>query len=136
MYRGLDELHHYATYAKRNTKTHGNNGKQISDTTVIAVTQIHTDLAYPNGIVQNRLSVCAVIAAGELGTAKVGLQQQVGLGVGAVKGMWVDLQGEPLSQLAVQLVLVVAHWQLSILLCILCTKGRRVGAEVSRGGHS
>lgn len=51
--------------------------------------------------------------------AKVGLQQQVGLGVGTVIGVGVDLQGELLSQLAVQLVLVVSDGQLGILLCIL-----------------
>ena len=51
--------------------------------------------------------------------AKVGLQQQVGLGVCTVIGMGVDLQGELLSQLAVQLVLVVSDGQLGILLCIL-----------------
>lgn len=51
--------------------------------------------------------------------AEVGLQQQVGLGVGAVEGVGVDLQGELLSQLAVQLVLVVSDGQLGVLLCIL-----------------
>lgn len=51
--------------------------------------------------------------------AKVGLQQKVGLGVGTVIGVGVDLQGELLSQLAVQLVLVVSDGQLGILLCIL-----------------
>lgn len=51
--------------------------------------------------------------------AEVGLQQQVGFGVGAVKGVCVDLQWELLSQLAVELVLVVPDRQFGILLCIL-----------------
>ncbi len=51
--------------------------------------------------------------------AEVGLQEQVSLGVGTVIGVGVDLQGELLSQLAVQLVLVVSDRQLGILLCIL-----------------
>lgn len=71
------------------------------------------------GVVQHRLGVGVVVAAWQLGVAEVGLQQQVGLGVGAVVGMWVDLQGELLSQLAVQLVLVVSDGQLRKLFCIL-----------------
>lgn len=51
--------------------------------------------------------------------AEVGLQEQVSLGVGTVIGVGVDLQGELLSQLAVQLVLVVSDRQLGILLCVL-----------------
>lgn len=51
--------------------------------------------------------------------AEVSLQQQVGLGVGAIIGVGVDLQWELLSQLAVELVFVVPDRQLSILLCIL-----------------
>lgn len=57
--------------------------------------------------------------------AEVGLQQQVSLGVGAVVGVGVDLQGELLSQLAVQLVLVVSDGQLGILLCILRDKDQK-----------
>lgn len=51
--------------------------------------------------------------------AEVGLQQQVGLGVGAVVGVGVDREGELLSQLAVELVLVVSHGKLSVLLGLL-----------------
>lgn len=76
-------------------------------------------LTDPDSVVQHRFGVCAVVAAGQLGPAEVGLQQQVGLCMSAVKRMGVDLQGELLCQLAVQLVLVVSHWQLSVLLCIL-----------------
>lgn len=54
--------------------------------------------------------------------AKVRLQQQVSLCVGAVVGVRVDLQGELLSQLAVQLVLVVTDGQLSVLLRVLGDK--------------
>lgn len=57
--------------------------------------------------------------------AKVGLQQKVGLGVGTVIGVGVDLQGELLSQLAVQLVLVVSDGQLGILLCILRNRDQK-----------
>lgn len=57
--------------------------------------------------------------------AEVGLQQQVGLGVGAVKGVGIDWQGELLSQLAVQLVLIVSDRQLSVLLCILRDKDKK-----------
>lgn len=57
--------------------------------------------------------------------AEVGLQQQVGLGVGAVKGVGVDWQGELLSQLAVQLVLIVSDRQLSVFLCILRDKDKK-----------
>lgn len=60
-----------------------------------------------DGIVQNCLGVSGVVAAGQLSLAEVCLQQQVGLGVGTVKRVGVDLQGELLSQLAVQLVLIV-----------------------------
>lgn len=55
-----------------------------------------TNLTDADGIVQDGLCVCAVIAAGQLGSAEVSLQQQVGLGVGAVIRVWVDLQGQPL----------------------------------------
>lgn len=72
-----------------------------------------------NGVVQHRLGVSGVVAAWELGVAEVGLQQQVRLRVGAVVGVGVDLQRELLSQLAVQLVLVVSDGQLSVLLRIL-----------------
>lgn len=54
--------------------------------------------------------------------AEVGLQQQVGLGVCAVVGVGVDLEGELLSQLAVELVLVVPHGKLGVLLRILGSK--------------
>lgn len=54
----------------------------------------------------------------------MGLQQQVGLGVGAVVAVGVDLQGETLSQLTVQLVLVVPDGQLPVLLSILEKGGR------------
>lgn len=54
--------------------------------------------------------------------AKVRLQQQVSLCVGAVVGVRVDLQGELLSQLAVELVLVVSDGQLSVLLRVLGDK--------------
>lgn len=50
-----------------------------------------------DGVVQHRLGVGVVVAARQWGVAKVGLQQQVGLGVGTVVGMGVDLQGELLS---------------------------------------
>lgn len=58
--------------------------------------------------------------------AEVGLQQQVGLGVGAVIGVGVNLEGELLSQLTVQLVLVVSHRKLSILLGILKNRVKKV----------
>lgn len=51
--------------------------------------------------------------------AKVGLQQQIGLGVGTVIRVGVDLEGELLSQLAVELVLVVPYRELRVLLGIL-----------------
>lgn len=79
-------------------------------------------LADADGVVQHGLGVGGVVAAGQLGVAKVRLQQQVGLGVGAVVGVRVDLQGELLSQLAVQLVLVVSHRQLRVLLSVLRTE--------------
>lgn len=60
--------------------------------------------------------------------AKVRLQQQVGLCVGAVVGVGVDLQGELLSQLAVQLVLVVSDRQLGVLLRVLKEEGSAVSA--------
>lgn len=72
-----------------------------------------------NGVVQHCLGVSGVVAAWELGVAEVGLQQQVRFRVGAVVGVGVDLQGELLSQLAVQLVLVVSDGQLGVLLRIL-----------------
>lgn len=72
-----------------------------------------------DGVVQHSFGVGSVVAARQLGVAEVGLQQQVGLGVCAIIGVGVDLQGELLSQLAVQLVLVVSDGQLGILLCIL-----------------
>ena len=72
-----------------------------------------------NGVVQHCLGVSGVVTAGQLGVAEVSLQQQVGLGVGTVKGVGVDLQRELLSQLAVQLVLVVSVRQLCILLRLL-----------------
>lgn len=78
-------------------------------------------LADADGVVQHGLGVGGVVAAGQLGVAEVRLQQQVGLGVGAVVGVRVDLQGELLSQLAVQLVLVVSHRQLCVLLGVLRT---------------
>lgn len=59
--------------------------------------------------------------------AKVRLQQQVGLGVGAVVGVRLHLQGELLSQLAVQLVLVVSHRQLGVLLSVLRTEVQGTG---------
>lgn len=58
--------------------------------------------------------------------AEVGLQQQVGLGVGTVIGVGVNLEGELLSQLTVQLVLVVSHRKLSILLGILKNRVKKV----------
>lgn len=76
-------------------------------------------LTDPDGIVQHCLGIRGVVTAWQLGVAEVGLQQQVGLGVGAVVGVGVDLQGELLSQLAVQLVLIVSDGQLGVLLCIL-----------------
>lgn len=76
-----------------------------------------------DGVVQHGFGVGGVVAAGQLGVAKVRLQQQVGLCVGAVVGVRVDLQGELLSQLAVQLVLVVSDWQLCVLLRVLKDKG-------------
>lgn len=76
-----------------------------------------------DGVVQHGFGVGGVVAAGQLGVAKVRLQQQVGLSVGAVVGVRVDLQGELLSQLAVQLVLVVSDRQLCVLLRVLKDKG-------------
>ncbi|TNN71055.1 hypothetical protein EYF80_018716 [Liparis tanakae] len=66
-----------------------------------------------------RLGVGGVVGARQRGVAEVGLQQQMGLGVGAVVGVRVDLQGEQLSQLAVQLVLVVSDGKLGVLFCFL-----------------
>ena len=85
-------------------------------------THTHTHLADADGVVQHRLGVGAVVAAGQGGVAEVGLQQQVGLGVGAVVRVGVDRQGELLSQLAVELVLVVAHGQLGVLLRVLVVR--------------
>lgn len=65
-----------------------------------------------DGVVQHCLGVSGVVSAWEWGVGEMGLQQQVSLGVGAVIGVRVDLQGEILSQLAVQLVLVVSDRQL------------------------
>ena len=42
-------------------------------------------LQNPEGLVQNRLSVCEIVSDGEGCSAKVGLQEEVGLGVGTVK---------------------------------------------------
>lgn len=81
-----------------------------------------------DGVVQHGFGVGGVVAAGQLGVAKVRLQQQVGLSVGAVVGVRVDLQGELLSQLAVQLVLVVSDRQLCVLLRVLKDKGSAVSA--------
>lgn len=81
-----------------------------------------------DGVVQHGFGVSCVVAAGQLGVAKVRLQQQVGLCVGAVVGVRVDLQGELLSQLAVQLVLVVSDWQLCVLLRVLKDKGSAMSA--------
>ena len=78
-----------------------------------------TDLADADGVVEHSLGVCSVVAAGELGVAEVRLQQEVGFGVGAVERVRVDLQGEQLSQCAVQLVLIVSHRQLRVLLRVL-----------------
>lgn len=85
-------------------------------------------LTYADGVVQHGFGVGGVVAAGQLGVAKVCLQQQVGLCVGAVVGVRIDLQGELLSQLAVQLVLVVSDWQLCVLLRVLKDKGSAVSA--------
>lgn len=81
-----------------------------------------------DGVVQHGFGVGGVVAAGQLGAAKVRLQQQVGLCVGAVVGVRIDLQGELLSQLAVQLVLVVSDWQLCVLFCVLKDKGSAMSA--------
>lgn len=54
--------------------------------------------------------------------AEVGLQQKVGLGVGTVIRVGVDLEGELLSQLAVELILVVPHRKLCVLLGLLGNK--------------
>lgn len=64
----------------------------------------------------------------------MGLQQQVGLGVGAVVAVGVDLQGETLSQLTVQLVLVVPDGQLPVLLSILEKRGREGRKREREGG--
>lgn len=95
---------------------------------VVAILKVltQTDLTDSDSVVQHSLGVSCVVAAGQLGVAEVGLQQQVGLGVGAVVGVGVDLEGELLSQLAVELVLVVPHGKLSVLLGIL---GVRVGGK-------
>ena len=53
-------------------------------------------LAYlqdPEGLVQDRLGVCEVVSDGEGCTAKVGLQEEVGLGMGTVKGEGVHWDG-------------------------------------------
>lgn len=78
-------------------------------------------LADAEDVVQHGPGVGGVVAAGEGGPAQVGLQQQLGLGVGA--GVGLHLQGELLSQLLVQLLLVVAHRQLGELLGVLRTDG-------------
>lgn len=85
-----------------------------------------------DGVVQHSFGVSGVVAAGQLGVAEVGLQQQVGLGVCTVIGVGVDLQGELLSQLAVQLVLVVSDGQLGILLCIL----KEIKSETRSAKHA
>lgn len=87
---------------------------------IIIITRLAVyHLTDPDGVVQHRLGVGAVVAARQLGVAEVGLQQQVRLGVGAVVRVGVDLQWELLSQLAVQLVLVVPDGQLGVLLGVL-----------------
>lgn len=91
---------------------------------------LQSHLTDSNGIVQHCLGVGGVVTARQLDVAEMGLQQQVSLGVGTVVGVGVDLQGELLSQLAVQLVLVVSDRQLSILLCILRDKRSKVKQEV------
>lgn len=78
-----------------------------------------------NGVVQHCLGISGIVTAWELGVAEVGLQQQVGLRVGAVIGVGVDLERELLSQLAVQLVLVVSDGQLGVLLCILRVRDQK-----------
>ena len=53
-------------------------------------------LAYlqnPEGLVQNRLGVREVVSDGEGCSAKVGLQEEVGLGVRTVKGEGVHWDG-------------------------------------------
>ena len=76
-------------------------------------------LTYSDSVVQHCFGICAVVTTWQLAVAEVGLQQQVGLCVRAVIRVRVDLQGELLSQLAVQLVLIVSNRKLSVLLCIL-----------------
>lgn len=76
-------------------------------------------------VVQYRLGIGGVVRARQRGVAEVGLQQQMGLGVGAVVGARVDLQGELLSQLAVQLVLIVSDGKLGILFCLLRDKDQK-----------
>lgn len=82
-----------------------------------------------DSVVQHCLGIGGVVAAWQLGVAEVCLQQQVGLGVGTVIGVGVDLQGKLLSQLAVQLVLVVSDGQLGVLLCILREREREIKSE-------
>lgn len=85
-----------------------------------------------DSVVQHCLGIGGVVAAWQLGVAEVCLQQQVGLGVGTVIGVGVDLQGKLLSQLAVQLVLIVSDGQLGVLLCILKERERE-GSKVKQG---
>lgn len=102
--------------------------RRLNECNVItAVNQLPGEsyLTDSDGVVQYCLGIGGVVAAWQLGVAEVGLQQQVGLGVGAVVRVGVDLQGELLSQLAVQLVLVVSDGQLGILLCILQDKDQK-----------
>lgn len=99
-----------------------------------ALCQLLSDgyLTDADGVVQHSFGVGGVVAAWQLGVAEVGLQQQVGLGVCAIIGVGVDLQGELLSQLAVQLVLVVSDGQLGILLCIL----KEIKSETRSANHA
>lgn len=81
--------------------------------------KINTHLADADGVVQHGFGVGSIVAAGQLCPAEVGLHEQVCFGVCAVIRVRVDLQGESLGQLAVQLVLVVAYGELGVLLCFL-----------------
>lgn len=117
----LQVLHEHRVTAKvKNTKE--------------ALCQLLSDgyLTDADGVVQHSFGVSGVVAARQLGVAEVGLQQQVGLGVCAIIGVGVDLQGELLSQLAVQLVLVVSDGQLGILLCIL----KEIKSETRSAKHA
>ena len=87
------------------------------------------DLQYPDSLVQDRLGVRVVVCDGQLCLAEVGLEEEVGLGVGAVQGLWPDRDGEFGGKGCVHVVFVMADWQLSVLWGILEREGGRGGGE-------